>query len=170
MVFMVTCHGRESRRASFQDKDREPCTPVLPSLAPQADTEAIAQPGHGDLLTVYSPFFQSACQCLLFHTLLPSEILDYPRLSTPGNSCTCFPLAVQCCCRGFSVHQGSGRTAPHLGPLLCPEWQNLAEKHPLAPRQEQLQLLITWHFEKRKYFEILFLFPHWDSKFPEERV
>lgn len=106
---------------------------------------------------------------LLFHTLLPSEILDKHHLSASGNSCTCFSLAVHCFCRGSPVHQGSGRTVPHQAPLLCPEWQNLAEEQPLAQTQEQLQFLRTWHFEKWKYFEMLFLFPHWDSMFPEER-
>lgn len=70
---MVILHGRQSRRKSFQEKEREPCTPVLHSLPPQADTETIAQPGHGDLWTVYSPFFLSACQCLCCFTLCCSQ-------------------------------------------------------------------------------------------------
>lgn len=43
--------------------------------------------------------------------------LGLDHLSTPGNSCTCFSLAVHCC-RDFSVHQGSGKTA-HTRDVSC---------------------------------------------------
>lgn len=108
---------------------------------------------------------------LLFHTLLPSEILDKHHLSTPGNYCACFSLAVQSCCRrGFAVCRGFVRMASHHRLLPCLKWQQLVEERALTQGQEQLQFLRTLHFEGRKYFEMLFLFPCWGRVFPEEMV
>lgn len=99
--------------------ERESCTPVLHSLAPQADRGNSPAWPRGLVNCLFS--FVSKCLPMpqLFHTLLPSEILDKPHRSTPGNSCTCFSLAVHYCCRGSAVHWGSGRTAPPRGHLSC---------------------------------------------------
>lgn len=162
---MVIYHGRQSR-TSFQGKEREPCTPVLHSLAPQADTETTALLGHGDLLSVCSPLFQSVCQCLCCFTLCFPQRSWIGSPLHPREFLHLFLLGCSLLQRFFCA-SGLWEDSPHQGRLLCPKWQNLPEKQPLAQSQEQLQFLRTWHFGKRKYFEMLFLFPHWRSRFPE---
>lgn len=157
MEFTVIWHGRQSRRASSKVKKRA-LHPSAAEPSPQADRgNSPAWPwGLGNCL------FSFVSKCLpmplLFHTLLPSEILDKHHLCTPGNSCTCFSLAVHCCCRSF-LFLGLWEDSPTSETSPVPWMAELAEDHLLVKRQEQLHF--SWHFEKRKYFEMFFLFLHW---------
>lgn len=84
----------------------------------QADAEAITQMATGSC-GLSSAVSKDLPMLLLFHTLLPSEILDKHHLFAPGNYCTFFSFAVHsCCCRGFAVLQGFVRMAsPGTSPV-----------------------------------------------------
>lgn len=136
---------------------------LYPSAAepsPQADTEAKALLGHGDLLTAYSPLFQNACQCLCCFTLCFPQRSWINTTSAPQGipalvSLWLFTAAAEVYLRGLSVWEDSRTSETSPVPWMA----ELAEEHPLAQRQEQLHFSGLGTLRKGNILKCSFCFP-----------